>query len=153
MTLLTPHIGQIVTCDFRSGFEAPEMTKIRPVLVLSSALPGRQRGLATVVSLSLGAPLTVEPYHMKLPEYCVPGSWYCEGMESWVKGDVVTTVSYRRLCLIEETQDRRGRRRFFTRPIDSELMQQVYACVLRGMNLGALAQYLPFMQEGHDEAA
>jgi len=79
--LLAPHVGQIVTCDFTSGFEAPEMTKIRTVVILSSALPGRQRGLATVVSLSLGAPLTVEPYHMKLPEYCVPGNWYCKGIE------------------------------------------------------------------------
>lgn len=57
--------GQILLCDF-SDFKEPEMVKKnRPVIVLSSALKGRDK-LLTIVPLSTVKPDPIQPYHCLL---------------------------------------------------------------------------------------
>jgi uncharacterized protein YifN (PemK superfamily) len=57
-----PQRGTIVVCDFR-GFEAPEMQKRRPVVVVSPRLRHRDN-LCTVVPLSTTAPRTARLFLM-----------------------------------------------------------------------------------------
>ena len=43
-----PRLGQVLYCDFKTGFRPPEMVKARPVVVLSR----NHHELCTVVPLS-----------------------------------------------------------------------------------------------------
>ena len=84
-------------CDFR-GFKVPEMTKVRPVVVIS---PRRRRGpgLYTVVPSSTQIPNPVEPFHHLMDSRSVPielGSKL-----SWAKCDMLYTVSLRRLSQVK----------------------------------------------------
>ncbi len=55
----SPRPGEIVICDFSTGFRPPEMVKVRPVVVIS---PRRRTSqLVTVVPLSTTPPDPVEP--------------------------------------------------------------------------------------------
>jgi mRNA interferase MazF len=45
-------MGQILICDFSSGFVEPEMVKVRPVVVISPKPRKSIHSLCTVVPLS-----------------------------------------------------------------------------------------------------
>ena len=49
-----PRAGQMFMCDF-TGFQPPEMVKVRPVVVISPKLPFRAE-IVTIVPISLTAP-------------------------------------------------------------------------------------------------
>jgi mRNA interferase MazF len=51
-----PDAGTIVICDYSTGFQPPEMVKVRPVVVVSPRRRGSQ--LVTVVPISRGKPNT-----------------------------------------------------------------------------------------------
>lgn len=72
---------------------APEMTKVRHVVILT---PGKSfKGTCVVVPLSTKIPTVVERHH-----HCfVTGTYpFLTGnQDSWVKADMITTVSYERL--------------------------------------------------------
>lgn len=94
-----PDPGQIFLCDF-SYFKEPEMVKNnRPVIVLSSALKGRDK-LLTVVPLSTVKPEPIRPYHYLLTKKSMPMIGIFQERESWVKGDMLYTVGFHRLNLI-----------------------------------------------------
>ena len=84
-------------CNFR-GFKAPEMTKVRPVVVIS---PRRRRssGLCTVVPLSTQAPNPVELFHYVMDPRSVPVE--LGSKQSWAKCDMVYTVSRQRLSQVK----------------------------------------------------
>ncbi|WP_422463325.1 MULTISPECIES: type II toxin-antitoxin system PemK/MazF family toxin [unclassified Endozoicomonas] len=65
-----PKVGSILMCDFSQGFKEPEMTKKRPVLVVSSIR--KRGGLVTVACISTSTPNPVEPYHYLLPKASMP---------------------------------------------------------------------------------
>jgi mRNA interferase MazF len=86
-----PGAGAIVICDFSTGFKAPEMVKVRPVVVIS---PRRRRGqLATVIPLSSTEPTPAEPWHFAIP----PGVYPPARGPMWAKADMVVTVALDRL--------------------------------------------------------
>lgn len=86
-----PSPGAIVICDYSTGFQPPEMVKVRPVVVIS---PRRRSGqLATVVPISSVAPSPVEPWHYQLPIGAYPPA---RG-PVWVKADMIATVALARL--------------------------------------------------------
>lgn len=87
-----PGPGTILICDFSTGFLAPEMVKVRPVVVIS---PRRRavQGLVSIVPLSSVAPEPVEPWHYLLPPGCYP---LARG-PIWAKCDMVAAVALRRL--------------------------------------------------------
>lgn len=91
-----PELGQILICDF-DGFEPPEMTKKRPVIVVSPK-PRITKPLCIVVALSTKKPNPVMPFHHKLPDKTIP---FKEAKETWVKCDMVYTVSLKRLSRIK----------------------------------------------------
>jgi uncharacterized protein YifN (PemK superfamily) len=87
-----PRPGDVLICDYSTGFVVPEMVKHRPVVVVS----GRERnarGLCTVVPLSTTAPDPIEAWHHCF-DVTIPG--WAEGT-CWAKCDMLATVGFKRL--------------------------------------------------------
>ena len=137
-----PSPGTILICDFDTGFQIPEMTKKRPVIVIS---PKRKNcsGLCTVVAISTKAPKTIENWHYHLPMASMPDVPNFQRKDSWVKGDMVYRVSFERLSLIRTKRDpTTGRREYFLQSLGREQMKCIYSCVLNALNLDGLTQHL-----------
>jgi uncharacterized protein YifN (PemK superfamily) len=82
----------VLICDF-AGFQAPEMVKVRPVVVVSPNHLVRP-GLVTVVPLSTTPPHLIQTYHYRLEGSPIPGHVV---EEVWAKCDMICTVSVRRI--------------------------------------------------------
>lgn len=137
-----PRPGTILMCDFSSGFEEPEMVKRRPVVVISPKMK-RSSGLCTVVALSTVKPEPLENWHYQLPLGSLPRQGQFQAKESWVKGDMVYRVSFRRLDLIQTGKEPgTGKRQYFKQRLGRDQMKCVYACLLHGLNLGHLEPHL-----------
>ena len=121
-----PRAGQLLVGDFRD-FELPEITKVRPVVVISPKLPYRT-GLATIVPLSTKAPLTDLPYVHKMSRNYSP--WGNEADDSWAKCDLVLNISLRRLSSFKV-----GRRKFSSPAISAEDLIGIRKAVLAGLGL------------------
>ena len=89
-----PSRGEVLICDFDSGFQPPEMVKKRPVVVISIKESHRRR-LCTVVPFSTTEPAPRERWHHSLAHVRVPGLHAAAPM--WAKCDMVATVSFDRL--------------------------------------------------------
>lgn len=89
-----PDAGDVLMCDF-TGFIAPEMTKIRRVVVLSPRTRRSFPGTYLVVPVSKTPPIPPEPHHHEFK----PRSYhFFDHMDSvWVKADMVTCVGAHRL--------------------------------------------------------
>lgn len=136
-----PHSGQILMCDFTTGFKPPEMVKTRPVIVLTPQLKGRGQ-LVTVVCLSTARPEPVMPYHCTVPKAELPMTSFFQESESWVKGDLIYTVGFARLSPVS-IRVAGGRRDYYRKKLNDERMREIRACVLHGLAMGALADHLP----------
>jgi uncharacterized protein YifN (PemK superfamily) len=86
-----PKPRSVVMCDF-VGFIAPEMVKVRPVVVLSRHK--HNRNLVTVVPLSTTEPTKIEDHHHELSTNPLPDKPHTS---CWAKCDMVATVSLVRL--------------------------------------------------------
>lgn len=88
-----PKQSHVLICDFH-GFVAPEMVKVRPVVIVS---PSSRHGsrLCTVVPLSTTAPNPVHAWHIKLAQN--PNPLENLELEVWAKCDMLYTVSCDRL--------------------------------------------------------
>ncbi len=139
-----PRAGQILFCDFSRGFKEPEMVKSnRPVIVLTS--PQKQKtGLVTIVPLSTVEPNPIMPCHYKLSRNCMPQIGRFQLSDSWVKGDLIYTVGFHRLDLIQlgKRDPNTGKRLYYTNRLGRERMGEIYKCVLHGLNLGGLSRHL-----------
>ena len=127
-----PGVGEVLMCDFSEGFKPPEITKKRPVVVLS---PRRRRapGLYTVVPLSTSRPYHVEPYHHLLDARGFPQR--LAENENWAKCDLLYTVSLDRLDRIYAGRQPNGKRIYLgarVTPVDLEAIRQ---CVLSGLGI------------------
>lgn len=137
-----PKVGQIFMCDFSAGFRPPEMVKKRPVIILTPQFKGRA-DLVTVTPLSTKIPEPIQDYHYELPTKCLPQTGYFQKSNSWVKGDMIYTVSISRLDLIQlGKRGADGKRLYYSNKLGRERMKEIYACLLHGLNLGNLSQYL-----------
>ncbi|MDL5025630.1 type II toxin-antitoxin system PemK/MazF family toxin [Vibrio sp. TMPB1044] len=134
----SPKIGQILMCDF-SGFKAPELIKNRPVLVINTRPNGHR--LVSIVGLSTTPPKPPQPYHLKLDDNNLPRHRFFQGAPTWVKGDMLYTVSFDRLSYISLGSEK-GKRIYFQNRLGRETMRNVYSCTLHGLNLGFLAEHL-----------
>lgn len=135
----SPKAGQILMCDFQ-GFKAPEMVKNRPVLVLATRPNGHR--LVSVTCLSTAVPTKVENYHLKLDTKHLPPDKFFRKKDTWVKGDMIYTVSFDRLDLIKLGKTAQGKRKYFVDRLEKNMMKKVYSCVLHGLDLGALGVHL-----------
>ena len=88
-----PRMGQVFVGDF-SDLNAPEINKVRPVIVVSPRLPLRSE-LVAVVPISLTEPKHQLPFCFRLSRNYHPLE--PDGLPCWAKGDIVMTVSTRRL--------------------------------------------------------
>ncbi|MFI8749617.1 type II toxin-antitoxin system PemK/MazF family toxin [Vreelandella lionensis] len=139
-----PKKGQMLLCDFSQGFKDPEMTKDkRPVIVLSNSVNGRAN-LVTVVACSTVEPNIIQPDHMVLPARALPMLGRFQGNTTWVKGDMIYTVGFHRLNLIQLSSKHptTGKRQHHLNCFGRETMNKIHECVLHGMNLGHLAAHL-----------
>jgi mRNA interferase MazF len=88
-----PRMGHVLMGDF-SDLREPEMTKMRPVIVVSPRLPFRSDVVA-VVPISLTAPRHNLPFCFKLSKNYHPNE--PDDLPCWAKADMVTNVGLRRL--------------------------------------------------------
>jgi uncharacterized protein YifN (PemK superfamily) len=95
-----PAPGMVLICDFR-GTIAPEICKIRPVVVISAPV-ARRYGLSTIVPLSTSRPRPVRHYHILLRNPPLSSA----GVEVWAKCDLVMSVSHSRLSRVRVREHR-----------------------------------------------
>ena len=121
-----PKEATVLMCDF-SGFQVPEMIKVRPVVVLRKHSQNRQ--LVTIVPLSTTAPDHMAGHHVVLPSY-LPGS----ALTCWAKCDMIYTVATSRLdrCRVKSRQG--SGREYMTYKMRPEHFAAVRAAV--GFTLG-----------------
>lgn len=137
-----PKAGMIVMCDFSQGFKMPEMTKNRPVIILSPYIQGREK-LATVVPLSTTRPQPVRNFHYEMNTRSLPNiRFFQESPHCWVKADMICAVGFHRLEMIRIGKDGNGKRVYFTRRLGDEQMHDIWQCVLHGMGVGYLGAHL-----------
>lgn len=89
-----PDAGQILMCDFTSGFLRPEMQKVRHCVVVSPRYR-RHTGCCLIVPLSTVPPENPEPYHYLVPRNAYP--CMTGNVDIWVKGDMITHAAFGRL--------------------------------------------------------
>lgn len=104
--LYYPNIGEILLCHYSNASIEPEMTKTRPVVVVSPRLRKRAN-LIGVVPLSTTAPRPAEPYHC-LIELANPLPSPFNNPVMWAKCDMYSVVSLNRLDRIKEPKSRYG---------------------------------------------
>lgn len=98
----------------------------------------------TVVGLSSVKPNPVLPYHYLLPKATLPMLGEYQDQETWLKGDMIYSVGFHRLDLIQlGTRDAAGKREYYKARLSRERMRTVYSCVLHGLNFASLIPHLP----------
>lgn len=138
--LYHPNPGEVVLCDYGTGFVPPEMVKRRPVVIVSPRLRQRQ-GLVAVVPLSTTAPGTVEAYHCHL-ELAVPLPSPFDAPGMWAKCDMIATVALTRLDRFRDGRDEGGgARRYRTGKVSPVDLRRIYSAILCGLGLGILTNH------------
>ncbi|MCB1386198.1 MAG: type II toxin-antitoxin system PemK/MazF family toxin [Nitratireductor sp.] len=125
-----PRAGQVLVCDFR-GFEAPEMIKRRPVIIISPRLPNRGE-IVTVVPISTTEPLRELPFTVRLSKNYHPDE--DDGLACWAKCDMLMNLSIQRLDGFKV-----GRRRWQYPQLTGDDLQAVRRGVLFGLGMGDLS--------------
>ena len=137
-----PKPGMIVMCDFSQGFKMPEMTKKRPVIVLSPYMQGREQ-LATVVPLSTTKLDPMRSFHYGINMKSLPNTGFFQGhTHCWVKADMVCAVGFHRLDMVRMGKDASGKRIYYTQRLGDDQMHAIWQYVLHGMGVGYLAEHL-----------
>lgn len=128
-----PAPGLILICNYETGFIVPEMVKRRPVVVISPRLRHRT-DLCTVVPLSTTQPGTEREYQCLIKiNPCLPKPWDTE--DCWVKADMLSTVSYKRLDLVRGPKDFQGKRKYIQRNVGADNLLKIHECILHALGL------------------
>ncbi len=122
-------MGQVLVGDF-SDLKAPEINKIRPVIVISPKLPNRG-GLVAVVPISLTPPITDLFYCHRLSRNYHPLE--ADDVPSWAKCDVVMNVALRRLQGFKVS-----RRKWEIPNLSMQDLEAVRFAVMRGLGFDRL---------------
>lgn len=125
-----PRMGQILMADF-TDLKQPEMTKVRPVVVLSPRLPFRSE-LVTIVPISLTPPRHDLPFCYRLSRNYHPGEDAL--LPSWAKADMIMTISLGRLSGFKI-----GKRKWEYPVMAPDDFAGVRRAVLHGLGYGGLA--------------
>lgn len=135
MALLYPPLpGTILRCDFHT-FKEPEMTKARPVIVLSPKVKNHIRTTLLIVALSTKEPSTRHNYHMKVT---LPGTELPEGLsrECWLKGDMVYSLCTSRLNFYRMGRDKHtGKRAYYTDRFTGESLFNIRKAIMHAVGL------------------
>lgn len=111
-----PRAGQIFICDF-SKFQPPEMTKKRPVIIVSPRLPNRSE-IVTIVPLSTTAPRHPVAYAVLLSKDYDPLN--NQQKRVWAKCDMLLNVSRQRL-----NSYKTARRKYVTPEVTGDDLRRV----------------------------
>lgn len=136
-----PRTGEIVLCNYNTGFIAPEMVKLHPVVVVSPRLR-RRDNLVSVVPLSTTPPTPAELHHCQIAlAIALPKPFDAPIM--WAKCDMMATVALARL---DRFRDGRGAgggpRRFTTGKVSEAQLIEIRKAMLHGLGLGSLTIHL-----------
>jgi mRNA interferase MazF len=136
-----PKQGEILLCNYNTGFVAPEMTKMRPVVVVSPRLR-RRADLVTVVPLSTTAPQNVEPYHCAIELMnALPPPFDSPNM--WAKCDMISTIAHSRLDRFKAGRKAvGGKRTFVSGMLNPDQIRMVKSAVLCGLGFDSLTIHL-----------
>ncbi len=97
MLRFQPKEGSVIYCNY-VGFIAPEMVKKRPVIVIRKHRHNSK--LLYVVPISTTEPKPILEYHIEMDkEFCLT---HLNGKRSWVKCDIINTVTLERLNLVRD---------------------------------------------------
>lgn len=121
-----PRAGQIFVGDF-TDLKVPEITKKRPVIVISPKLPYRSE-LVALVPVSTTAPRHDLPFVYRLSRNYTP--WGAPGLECWAKCDLVMNVWVGRLSAFKV-----DRRKYVYPALTPEDLAGVRRAVLAGLGL------------------
>ncbi|PYE83901.1 type II toxin-antitoxin system PemK/MazF family toxin [Pseudoroseicyclus aestuarii] len=121
-----PRAGQVFVGDF-TDLDVPEITKVRPVIVISPKLPNRSE-LAAIVPISTTPPQRMLPFVYRLSRNYAP--WTGPDTETWAKCDLVMNVALRRLSAFKV-----GRRKYEYPTLTPEDLAGVRRAVLAGLGL------------------
>lgn len=81
------------------------------------------------------------PYHCTYTiPFRMPKAW--GNVERWVKGDMVTTVSWHRVDLLLLDKDKSGKRIYQTQVIDEADFQKIKRCALHGLGFSNLTKHV-----------
>ena len=131
--LYHPQVGTIVRVDLQEGFRIPEMRKRRPCVILSPALPGRDQ-LCTIVPLSTTQSRSMANYNCEVRlDPVLPFPYQSAVM--WAKADMVLTVAFHRLKLLQAQRGPDGDRQYDIRVLDEAKMAEIRECVRRALGL------------------
>jgi len=134
-----PQTGTIVICDF-FGFIEPEMTKRRPVIIVSPKFKNRDN-LCTIVACSTTEPNPIMNYHCQI-EINPPLPAPYDSPVQWIKGDMIMAVSVSRLSLPFVGKDINGKRIYDKRVLGNDDLKKVQSCILNALNFSSLTKYL-----------
>jgi len=135
-----PKAGQVLICNYNTGFKEPEMVKERLAVVVSPRLPHRDH-LCTVVPLSTTPPRAGLKYQCKVElPFTAPHPY--EGQFKFAKADMLATVAYSRLSMPYDGKDQGGKRKYLKIVLDQGELQKVHTCILHALGLESLTEYL-----------
>lgn len=136
-----PNPGEILLCNYATGFVAPEMTKMRPVVVVSPRLR-RRAHLVAVVPLSTTPPINVEPHHCAI-ELAKPLPSPFDNPKMWAKCDMIATVAHSRLDRFKAgRRPNGGKRAFVSGMLNPDQFRLVKSAVLCGLGFDSLTIHL-----------
>jgi mRNA interferase MazF len=115
----------VLMCDFQTGFRPPEMTKVRPVVVISPKRNNRQTCI--VVPLSTVEPRRDQRFHHKLDRASLPRC--LRDRTSWVKANMLGTVALWRLDRVWDGRDANGKQVFVTHAVTAEDWEAILCAV------------------------
>ena len=136
-----PQAGEIVLCDYSTGFAPPEMVKRRPVVIISPRFRNRH-SLVTVVPLSTTPPAPLEAHHCAIA-LTNPLPHRFDAPAMWAKCDMLATVALSRLDRFRAGRAPTGGARVY---ISGQVSPQQFTAtrrsVLHALGLGTLTGHL-----------
>ena len=124
-----PRAGEMFMCNL-SEFKAPEMDKVRPVIVISPRLPYRSE-IVTLVPISLTPPRHDLPFCYRLSKNYNPNE--PDDLPCWAKCDMLLN-----LCRDRLTCFKIGRRKYYNPRLTEVDFEGVRRGVLHGLGMGSL---------------
>lgn len=133
-----PRPREVLLCDY-SGLVPPEMAKVRFVVVITPRHLNTG-SLCTVVPISTSAPQKPQLWHVKLDKDPYPKGK--EGVEVWVKCDMVMRVSYSRLTAYYDGKTAANKRNYVNLFVSDDEFKKIQRGVAYALGMGAIAHNL-----------
>jgi len=127
-----PEPRMVLICNFDTGFQPPEMTKRRPVVVLSPRRHNAQTCI--VVPLSSTPPVPPEAYHHLLEEASLPKE--LRHSPAWAKCNMIAAVALDRLDRVRDGRDDLGRRKYVAKCVSDADFAAIRAAVQVALGIG-----------------